>query len=172
MNILTTLAQSSYDYSYDSYEYSTNSMTPADEAAAAVFGVFALLFMFTIIAATYVVTALLTMRIFKKAGVEGWKAWVPFYNHWTLLELGNQKGFWAVLIIVPIVNIASTVFTYIAMYHIGLKLGKDGAFVLWAIFLPIVWYIWLAVDDSTWEKAKKHVESKAQDAKSTPTVGS
>ena len=99
-------------------------------------------------------------------------AWVPFYNHWTLLELGNQKGFWAVLIIVPIVNIASTVFTYIAMYHIGLKLGKDGAFVLWAIFLPLVWYIWLAVDDSTWEKAKKHVESKAQDAKSTPTVGS
>ena len=167
MNILSTLAQSYYESDY----YSSYESTPTDEAAAVGFAIFAFLFMFTIIAATYVVTALLTMRIFKKAGVEGWKAWVPFYNHWTLLELGNQKGFWAVLIIVPIVNVVSTIFTYIAMYNIGLKLGKDGAFVLWAIFLPIVWYIWLAVDDSTWEKAKKHVEPKAPEVKPTPTAG-
>jgi hypothetical protein len=39
---------------------------------------------------------------------------------------------------------------YIAMYHIGKKLGKDGVFVLLAIFLPIVWLIWLAVDKSKW----------------------
>ncbi|MDX2776645.1 DUF5684 domain-containing protein [Streptomyces caniscabiei] len=161
MNILTTLAQSSYDYSYDTYEYSSN-VSSTDEATAAVFGVFAFLFMFFMIAVMYVVMSLLTMRIFKKAGVEGWKAWVPFYNHWILLELGNQKGFWAVLTIVPLVNIVSAVFTYIAMYHIGLKLGKDGAFVLWAIFIPIVWYIWLAVDDSTWEGRK------ATDKKQTP----
>ena len=39
------------------------------------------------------------------------------------------------------------------MYKIGLKLGKEGAFVLLAIFLPIVWLIWLAVDKSTWKGA-------------------
>lgn len=159
MNILTTLAQSSYDYSYDYYE-SSSSMTPADEAAATVFGVFAILFMLVMAVAMYVVMSLLTMRIFKKAGVEGWKAWVPFYNHWILLELGNQKGFWAVLTIVPLVNIVSAVFTYIAMYHIGLKFGKDGAFVLWAIFIPLVWYIWLAVDDSKWQNGTKGTPKK------------
>lgn len=164
MNILTTLAQSSYDYSYDYYE-SSSSVTPADEATAAVFGVFAILFTLVMAVAMYVIMSLLTMRIFKKAGVEGWKAWVPFYNHWILLELGNQKGFWAILVVLPLVNIVSAVFTYIAMYHIGLKLGKDGAFVLWAIFIPIVWYIWLAVDDSKWQNDVKETSKKASTPK-------
>lgn len=147
MSIQTVAAQLAY---YDSYgNYSSYSDT--DSAAAVAAGFFMLSFVFVILAATYVVSALLLSRIFNKAGVEGWKAWVPFYNNWTLLELGGQKGYWAVLAIVPLVNIASAVFMYIAMYNIGLKFGKDGAFVLWAIFIPLVWYIWLAVDESKWQ---------------------
>lgn len=90
------------------------------------------------------------MGIFKKAGVKPWIAWVPFYNTWKLLEIGGQQGYWAILTLVPIVNIASSVFIFIAQYHIGKKLGKDGTFVLWAIFLPLVWFIWLAIDKSKW----------------------
>ena len=103
----------------------------------------------------YVIMALCLSRIFKKAGVEEWKAWVPFYNTWVTLELGGQKGFWAVLAIIPFVNIVAAIFMLIAMYHIGLKLGKSGAFVLLAIFFPLIWYIWLAVDKSTWQGARK-----------------
>jgi len=95
--------------------------------------------------------ALLLSRIFKKAGIEGWKAWVPVYNSWTLLEMGDQPGFWAVMAFVPVLNIAAIVFMIIAMYNIGLKFGKEGAFVLLAIFVPIAWYIWLAVDSSKWK---------------------
>jgi len=130
-----------------------NSTSNVDPAAAAAFGIGFLIFMFIFIAIAYVVTAIFLGMIFKKAGVPAWKAWVPFYNSWTLLELGDQPGFWAVLTIIPVVNIISAVFTYMAMYKIGLKLGKEGAFVLLAIFLPIVWMIWLAVDKSTWKGA-------------------
>lgn len=158
MSILSLLAQADYytsDYYDSSYTPSYSSdVDPA--AAAAAFGFFMLMTL-VFAAIAYVVTALLLSRIFKKAGVEGWKAWVPIYNTWVLLELGDQKGFWAVLAFVPVVNIVAAVFMYIAMYNIGLKLGKGGEFVLWAIFLPIVWLIWLAVDDSKWNKkaAKK-----------------
>lgn len=100
---------------------------------------------------SYVVSAFLLSKIFAKANTEPWKAWVPVYNNWTMLELGGQKGFWSVLMFVPVINIAAIVFTYIAGYHIGLKLGKDGWFVLLCIFLPIVWLAWLAFDDSTWQ---------------------
>lgn len=139
MNTLTLFAQS----------YSST-LTNAEAAGLAVFIVFfyGLMFLFGI--ALYVVTSLCLMRIFAKAGVKQWVAWVPFYNNWKLLEIGGQQGFWAVLTIVPIVSIVSAVFTYIAQYHVGKKLGKDGTFVLWAIFLPLVWFIWLAVDKSTW----------------------
>ena len=101
------------------------------------------------------------MQIFKKAGVKPWIAWVPFYNNWKLLELGGQQGFWAVLAIVPFVNIVAAIFLYIAMFHVGKKFGKDGAFVLLAIFLPFVWLIWLAVDKSKFNDEASTVRSIA-----------
>lgn len=151
MGILSTLAQSGYDYDYSSYYTTTTSTDTATAAAAAA----ALIVIWLIFAAiTYVVVSIFLMRIFKKAGVPQWAAWVPIYNSWKLLEIGGQQGFWAILAIIPIVNIASAIFMYIAMYNIGLKLGKEGIFVLLAIFLPIVWLIWLAVDKSTWDDSK------------------
>lgn len=144
MSIWTQLAQSD---SYNSY-----SNTPTDTAAAAVVVVTFLIFSLFIVLISYVVHALLLGRIFKKADIEQWIAWVPFYNTWKTLELGGQQGFWSVLMIIPFVNIVSAIFLYIAMYNIGLKLQKEGWFVLLAIFLPIVWLIWLAFDSSTWNE--------------------
>lgn len=138
-----------YTYTYD---------VPAGEpgvAAAVLGGIFAFVLIFALI--SYAVTAFLLGRIFKKAGVPQWAAWVPVYNNWKLLEIGNQQGFWAVLAFIPFVNIASFVFMYIAMYHIGLKLQKEGWFVLLAIFLPLVWLIWLGFDDSKWKEEKEHM---------------
>jgi len=147
MNTLLTFAQSYYEYT------TTTTSSNIDDATAAAIGAAVILFtlIFTVIA--YVVGALLIGRIFKKAGIKPWIAWVPIYNNYKLLEIGGQSGFWAILAVIPVVNIVSAVFMYIAMYNVSLKLGKDGSFVLWAIFLPIVWLIWLAVDKSVWNNA-------------------
>lgn len=144
MSILLQLAQSTDYY----YETTTTEVDPA--AAAAAFTVF-LTFFAIVTVIGYVVSSFLLSRIFKKAGVEAWKAWVPVYNNWVTYELGDQKGFWAILLLVPIVNIVSLVFYFIALYKIGLNLGKEGWFVLIGIFLPLVWLIWLAFDSSTWK---------------------
>ena len=151
MNALISFAHLGHLFgntSYDSY-----GVDMSNTAAAAVVGGL-MLFMLIILLVTYVVVSFLLSRIFKKAGVAGWKAWVPVYNTWITYELGGQKGWWALLMFIPVVNLVASVFLYIAMYEIGLKLGKDGTFVLWAIFLPIVWYIWLAFDQSTWNDKK------------------
>lgn len=177
MSFLTTLAQSSTQYDQSMYDtsspYSDSSYysnSNVDPAAAAAISLATIGFILLFAAVAYVVGALLLSRIFKKAGVEPWKAWVPFYNTWIMLELGDQKGFWAVLMIVPVVNIVASVFMYIAMYRIGLKLGKDGAFVLLAIFLPLVWYIWLAVDSSKWQAAPGSLpQQPAAPSASNPT---
>jgi hypothetical protein len=139
-----------YDYDYSEQLYTTTANNP--EAAAAVIAITGGIILFSLLIAViiYVVFAIFLGMIFKKTGVKPWVAWVPFYNSWKLLEIGGQQGFWAVLAIIPFVNYVSAVFMYIAMYHIGKKLGKDGVFVLLAIFLPIVWVIWLAVDKSKW----------------------
>lgn len=150
MGILTTLAHAGHSHDDMSHYYTS---APTDEAAAAamILMVFTVTFLFVV--AMYVISALCLMRIFKKADIEQpWAAWVPIYNNWKMLEIGGQQGFWAVLAIIPVVNIISAVFMYIAMYHIGLKLEKEGVFILFAIFLSPVWLIWLAVDKSTWHE--------------------
>ena len=99
----------------------------------------------------YVVRSWALGRIFKKAGVASWRAWVPVYNQWVLLQLGGQAGWWSVVMFVPFVNIVALVYRYVAQYYVGAKLQKQGPFLLLAIFLPIVWYIWLGVDSSKWD---------------------
>jgi len=129
------------------YYVTTTDTTSLD--AGVIFGLLATYFIFII--ALYVVFSIFMAKIFKKAGEDGWKAWVPIYNSWVFLEMGGQKGFWAILALVPFVNIVSVVFMAIAAYQIGLKLQKEGWFVLLYIFASPVWLIWLAVDGSKWE---------------------
>jgi hypothetical protein len=144
MSLLTLFAQSSLDYGDPYY---LNSYTAAKDYDLS--GVF--LIVFLVGAAFYIIGALLLGNIFKKAGTPAWKAWVPVYNSWSLLKLGGQNGFWAIIALIPVINLISAVFMIIAMYHIGRGFGKDDAFVLLAIFLPLVWLVWLAVDGSTWK---------------------
>lgn len=155
------------DYSTDYYS-SSSSLSSSEAAGLAVgMGIF-FVFMLIFVIAAYVINAFLLSRIFKKAGVEQWIAWVPVYNSWKLLEIGGQPGWWAILAFVPFVNIAAVIFMYIAMYHIGLKLQKEGWFVLLAIFVPIVWIIWLAFDDSKWQEEGQTVTTGAAPAPVTP----
>lgn len=142
-------------YTYGQYDLETS----PDINAAVLGGIFLFFIFFALV--SYAVVAFLLSRIFKKAGVPEWAAWVPIYNNWKLLELGNQPGFWAILNLVPFVNIVAMFYTYISMYDIGLKLQKAGWFVVVAIFLPLIWLIWLAFDDSKWPPAKKQIFKNA-----------
>jgi hypothetical protein len=143
MNPLSLFGQLSND---------TYAMDTSDAVGGAIMmGLLLFAVLFTII--LYILVSIMLARIFKKAGVEGWKAWVPVYSSWVTLELGEQKGWWSILLLIPIVNVVATIFLYIAMYNIGLRLNKEGYFVLWAIFLPLVWYAWLAFDKSTWNES-------------------
>jgi hypothetical protein len=161
MNTLLQLAQSTTYYTY------TNDTSSSLDPAAAMAILF---FYFFAIAIAYVVNAIFLGLIFKKAGVPQWVAWVPFYSTWKMLEIGGQQGFWAVLTILPFVNIVSVIMMFIAMYNIGLKLGKSGVFVLLAIFLPIVWLIWLAVDHSVWNNTVGAPSKAVEHTGATPTA--
>jgi signal peptidase I len=41
-------------------------------------------------------------KLFKKAGIESWKAYIPFYNTWLMQEKAQRPKYWAVLQLVPV----------------------------------------------------------------------
>lgn len=138
---------------YESYDYSYTSPEMIDPGAVAAFtGVFLGIMLFTIVfsIAAYVVSSIFLGKIFKKAGVEPWKAWVPVYNTWKTLEIGGQQGFWVLLMFVPIVNIVALVFYIIAVHNINLKLNYGVGMTVLAIFLPLIWLIVTGLSKNPW----------------------
>lgn len=119
-----------YDYGY--------SAATGSAAMAAFFAIY-FGFIFLIIVGSYLLTALSLSSFFKKVGVESWIAWVPIYQYWKWLEVGGQKGWLSLLMLVPYANYVAAVFLYIGMYRTGRAFGKDGGFLVLGIFLPFVW---------------------------------
>lgn len=168
MNLLTQLAYTTTRYHYYDEPYYGNynyqSSTQVSEGLA--LGLLAIIFFCMLISvAVYVASALGYMKMLQKAkDPQPWAAWVPVYNTWKLYEMGGYPGWWAILAFVPLVNFASLVFLYLAMYEIGQKFGKDKAFILLGIFLPPVWFLVLGFDKSKWQgektKAKKAEEAE------------
>lgn len=139
---------------YDNNYYTNtdpNVVYAMDAAAAGMVMIFALI----AVLIGYILQAIFLSMIFKKAGIPGWKAWVPVYNTWRTLELGEQKGWWAIVAIIPVVQIVALIFLILAMYRIALNFGKEGIFVLLAIFFPLIWMAWLGLDSSKWHGPKQ-----------------
>lgn len=161
-----------YDSSNEIYSTSTStSMDPGTTAA-----IFAAVGIVSVI--IYVVAAIFLSMVYKKAGVERWKAWVPVYNQWVFLELGGQKGWLALLSLlafipfIGLVAIVPAIFAIIAAHKIGRSFGKDDVFVILYVFLPLVWIIWLAFDKKAiWQAPQSSTPSQAsQSPANGPTL--
>src|SRR5450830_1401135 len=109
----------------------------SDTALAVVLALVFVLVYLVLIAGIYALVAWMLSRVFRKAGVAEWKAWVPLFNYWVFFEMGGQPGWIAILAIVPGVNIVAAVFAWIAAWHVGSAFQKPGAgWLLLYIFLP------------------------------------
>jgi hypothetical protein len=124
----------------------------------AIFGLIFGLVYFVFLIGIYIVVSWFLMRVFRKAGIEGWKAWVPFYNYWVFLELGGQPGWLVILSVIPIASIIPAIFMCIAAYHIGAAFDKpDAGWVILFIFLGAVWLGIIAFDSSRWDHSRMTV---------------
>lgn len=140
-------------YELDTYssglEYATTSSI--DTAQAAAIGIIAFIIGAVVALFMYIIVAIFLGKLFKKAGIPAWQAWVPILNSWKMFELGGKPGFWAVLAIVPVLNIVSAIFGIIAMHNINLKLRYDAGMTVLAVLVPLVWLIVVGTSKHAWD---------------------
>jgi len=89
--------------------------------------------------------AVVMWMIFTKAGRAGWKAIIPFYNTYVLLEIAGKPGWWLVFFFIPIVNIVFWVILYVAL---GGVFSRGTGFTVGLVFLPIIFLPIMAFDSS------------------------
>ena len=109
-------------------------------------------------------------KVFKKAGLAWWKAWVPFLNNWKLFEIGGQKGFWSIFLYIPALNIIGLVMMIIATYNINLKFGHGVGMTILAALLSPIWLCMLALGKDQWNDSLGAPSlANAETAKAQPT---
>lgn len=117
------------------------------------FAFFSAVFSFILIVCiiSYVINSVALMRIFEKAYVEKWKAWVPFVNTWFFFEIVGFPGWMVLLSFVPFVNFAIVVVSFIANYRLPICFGKSSGWGVLSIFFPTIVRLILAFTDAEFE---------------------
>ena len=93
---------------------------------------------FIVIILVFAVFMIVAMwKIFEKAGQEGWKAIIPFYNLYILLKIVGKPGWWLILFLIPLVNYIFLIWTY---NMLSKSFGKDEGFTVGLVLLGIVFF--------------------------------
>jgi len=100
--------------------------------------------------------------MFKKAGIEPWKAFIPFYNTWCMVEKAKIKKVWFWLQFIPIAGQFITIWiTIIFVMHFGqFTLLQHTA----AVFLPFIYLPYVGFSkDIRWggDQVMKHYKKSA-----------
>ncbi len=111
MSLVSTLAQT---------DVTVYTVEPTSGSGLLGSGLF--LFLYLAVIALLVVSM---WKIFEKAGEEGWKAIVPFYNSYTLFRIAGRNGWGFLLMLVPIVNVVVAVMLSL---DLAKHFGKSSAF--------------------------------------------
>jgi uncharacterized membrane protein YhaH (DUF805 family) len=88
-------------------------------------------------------------RIFAKAGLPGWAAFIPIYSVVKLLHLCGRSGWWALLLLIPwLGGIALAVIT---AFGLARAFGRSTRFGAGLLVLPFVYLPILAFGESKYQ---------------------
>ena len=74
---------------------------------------------------------------FSKAGIAGWKSLIPIYNAFLLLQIVKRPAWWLVLLMVPIVNFATSI---VIALDLAKRFDRSAGFGIGLAFLPVVFF--------------------------------
>ncbi len=100
--------------------------------------------------------------MFKKAGIEPWKALIPFYNTWCMLQKMQLKNIWFFLQFIPVAGAFITIWITIKFVeHFGrFGVGHHAA----TVFLPFIYFPYLGFSSSERFAGKKVVDNYKKSA--------
>ena len=95
---------------------------------------------------SYVLSAIACMKIFEKAGVTSWYAWVPILNTYWLTKIATGNGWLFLLILIPCVG--SIIYLILMAIKLSGAFGCGGGMIALLILIPIIGYFVLGFGDA------------------------
>ena len=83
-------------------------------------------------------------KIFEKAGLDGWKSIIPFYNLYCLFKLTWGNGWLFLVVFIPVANLVILIMT---MNKLAKSFDKGVGFTIGLILLAPIFYCLLGFGD-------------------------
>ena len=131
LNFLSVLASSSYD----------------EAQLAATGGMLVAEIIFYVI--IYVVEAIALMKIFEKAGVTSWYAWIPFLNTYWITQIATGNGWLFLIMFIPCVG--TLIWCILVAVKLAAAFGQGGGMIALLILLPLIGYLVLAFGSAQYQ---------------------
>ncbi len=104
-------------------------------------------------------------RLFAKAGIASWKAWVPFLNTWEIIKVARLRKHWFFWQFIPVAG------WFISIWILVEFVKLFGKFRLWqhalTVFVPFLYFPYLAfAEDARYlgpDAVKKHKKSSTRE---------
>jgi len=93
----------------------------------------------------FAITYFIFWKLFKKAGLPGWYALIPFVNVYYIYKMSYGRGVYFLTIFIPLANV---IFVYLTFYKLAKAFDKSDLFAILNIFLSIYTLQIIALDDS------------------------
>lgn len=120
----------------------------------------------------YLIISASYFKIFKKSGKEGYKAFIPIYNVYVLMQIVDMQGWMILLYFVPLVNLFAMALLSVKVAN---TFNKGAGFAIGILFFPYIFYPLLALsqNDEIVENVKEDVSFKepVEDAILCPKCG-
>ncbi|WP_232338896.1 DUF5684 domain-containing protein, partial [Agromyces aureus] len=123
-------------------------MTPAEAQQLAAVTLTMVAVSFALGAGLYVWYSVMLARVFAHAGLTPWSAWVPVYSQMQVFRLGGQNPWLALLLLVPIAQLAGLFFLILALHRISGQYWRGVGTTVLGVLLPPVWATVLALGPS------------------------
>ncbi|MBR3131726.1 signal peptidase I [Candidatus Saccharibacteria bacterium] len=105
--------------------------------------------MILVVIACVVLVYIAQWKIFKKAGKEGWKALIPIYNTYTLLQILNMEPLLCLLTMIPFANFMLGI---VMNVKLAKSFGKTTGFAVGLILLGPIFQMILAFSDAKYKQ--------------------
>ncbi len=85
-----------------------------------------------------IIHGLSTFKFYQKAGKASWKAFIPFFNIYELMEIINRPKWWMIFVYIPIVNLLMIPVLWVQLLKV---FGKKESFDMWLAVLTLGLYV-------------------------------
>lgn len=136
--------------------------TMSDSDFASMFGAFFAAMIIPILA-IYILMIVAMWKVFTKAGREGWKSIIPFYNLYVLTEISGQNGWLFLLCLIP--GVGTIIWDVLVALKLAPAFKKDTGFAIGLILLAPIFYMILGFGSAEYALGKPASAASAGSAK-------